>query len=160
MAALRSRCGHYILVLFLLLLKRAVKRLWWFLLSFLFPCLISPVAHWMSTILLHKYTWCGRSGNLECMSEMCCTRLAGNAGPKNCHLGTIAQLCRAASSQQRHVSTIEKKLLNSNMVNFGLLLAQIHLGVRDTPANFNGFRILTALLHGILVVGVSHALRG
>jgi len=39
------------------------------------------------------------SANLECMSEMCCTRLAGNAGPKNLpknrHLGTIAQLCRA-----------------------------------------------------------------
>jgi len=37
------------------------------------------------------------------MSEMCCTWLAGNAGPKKspkiCHLGTIAQLCRAISSQ-------------------------------------------------------------
>ena len=27
-------------------------------------------------------TWCGPSANLECMSEMCCTRLAGNAGRK------------------------------------------------------------------------------
>jgi len=28
-------------------------------------------------------TWCGRpSANLECRSEMCCVRLAGNAGPK------------------------------------------------------------------------------
>jgi len=30
---------------------------------------------------------------------------------KNRHLGTIAQLCRAISSQLRHVSTIEKKLV-------------------------------------------------
>jgi len=45
---------------------------------------------------------------------MCCTRLAGNVGPKKSpkirHLGTIAQLCRAISSQLRHVSTIRRKL--------------------------------------------------
>jgi len=34
---------------------------------------------------------------------------------KNRHLLTIAQLCRAISSQLRHVSTIGKKLLSSNM---------------------------------------------
>ena len=47
----------------------------------------------MSTIL---YTWCGLSANLECRSQICCTRLAGDAGrkksPKIRHLGTIAQL--------------------------------------------------------------------
>jgi len=51
---------------------------------------------------------------VECRSEMCCTRFAGNAGPKkspkNCHLGTIAQICLAISSQLRHISTIGKKL--------------------------------------------------
>jgi len=31
--------------------------------------------------------------------------------PKNRHLGTIAQLCWAISSQVRHVSTIRKKEL-------------------------------------------------
>jgi len=36
-----------------------------------------------------------------------------------------------------------------NMVNFGLLTAEIHLVVWGTPANFNGFRVLAALLHGI-----------
>jgi len=44
---------------------------------------------------------------------MCCMWLAGNAGPKKLpkirHLGTIAQLCQAISSQLRHVSTIGKK---------------------------------------------------
>jgi len=40
MAALRSRCGHYIFAL-------------WFLLSSFFARLISAIADWMSTILPH-----------------------------------------------------------------------------------------------------------
>jgi len=102
---------------------------------------------------------------------MCCTRLAVNAGPKkvakNRHLGTIAQLCRAISLQLRHVSTIGKKLLSSNisstcphnMVNFGSLAAEIVSLLWGTTGNFNGFRVLAALLHGISVVGVSQTLR-
>ena len=61
----------------------------------------------------------------------------------------------------------EKKLLSSNifstcphnMVNFGPLAAEIVSLVWGTPANFNGFRVLAALLHGTLVVGVSQTLR-
>jgi len=49
---------------------------------------------------------------------MCCMRLAENTGrtkiTKNSPC-TIAQLCRAISSQLRHVSTIGKKLSNSNI---------------------------------------------
>jgi len=41
------------------------------------------------------------------------------------------------------------------MANFGLLAAEIVSLVWCTPGNFNGFRVLTALLHGTLVVGVS-----
>jgi len=41
-----------------------------------------------------------------------------------------------------------------NMVNFGPLTAEICWLVWDTPVNFNGFRVLAALLHGTLVVGV------
>ena len=37
------------------------------------------------------------------------------------------------------------------MVNFGPLAAEIGSGVWGTPANFNGFRVLAALLHGTLV---------
>ena len=49
---------------------------------------------------------------------------------KNRHLGTIAQLCRAISSQLRHVSTIGKKLVKQqyllhNMVTFGPLAVKI-----------------------------------
>jgi len=42
-----------------------------------------------------------------------------------------------------------------NMVNFGPLAAEVCWRVCGTPANFNGFCILAALLHGTLVVGVS-----
>ena len=78
---------------------------------------------------------------------------------KNRHLGTIPQLCRAISSQLRHVSTIGKKLVKQqyllymppNMVNFGPLAAEIFSLVWGTPC------VLAALLHGTLVVGVSQA---
>jgi len=57
----------------------------------------------------------------------------------------------------------KNNLLNSNtsstrphnMANFGPLAKEIVSLVWSTPANFNGFRVLAALLHGTLVVGVS-----
>jgi len=60
----------------------------------------------------------------------------------------------------------EKKLLSSrisstclhNMVNVGPLAAEIVSLVWGTPANFNGFRFLAALLHGTQVMGVSQTL--
>jgi len=45
------------------------------------------------------------------------------------------------------------------MVNFGPLAAEIGLPVWGTPDNFNGFRILAALLHGSQVISVSQTLR-
>jgi len=36
-----------------------------------------------------------------------------------------------------------------NMVNFGLLAAEIGWPVWGTPANFNWFRVFAALRHGI-----------
>ena len=83
--------------------------------------------------------------------------------PKNRHLGTIAQICRALSSQLPHISTIGKNTLSSNisstcphnMVNFGPLTAEIVSLVWGTPANFNGFRVLAGLLHGTPELGVS-----
>ena len=45
------------------------------------------------------------------------------------------------------------------MVNFGPLAAEILSLVWGTPANFNAFRVLAALLDGTVVVGVSHTLR-
>ena len=65
------------------------------------------------------------------------------------------------------LSTIGKKLVKQqylptcphNMVNFGSLAAEICWRVWGTPANFNGFRVLAALLHGILVVRISQTLQ-
>jgi len=97
--------------------------------------------------------------------------LAENAGPKKSpkigHLGTIAQLCQAISSRLRHVSTIGKNLLSSNisstcphnMANFSPLAAEIGPVVWGTPPYFNGYRVLATLLHGTLLVGISQTLR-
>ena len=46
-----------------------------------------------------------------------------------------------------------------NMVNFGQLAAEIGPVVWGTPGNFNGFRVLAALMHGSQVVDVSQTLR-
>jgi len=46
-----------------------------------------------------------------------------------------------------------------NTVSFGPLAADIGLPVWGTPVNFNGFRVLAALVHGSQVVGVSQTLR-
>jgi len=94
---------------------------------------------------------------------MCCTRLAGNAGPKNRQKIAIWAPSRNFVGHRES----DKKLLNSNtsptcphnMVNFGPLAAEIGSLVRGTPTNFNWFRVLTALLHGIPAVGVSQTLR-
>jgi len=45
------------------------------------------------------------------------------------------------------------------MVNFSPLAAEIGPVVWSTPANFNGFRVLAALLHGSQVVAVSQTLQ-
>jgi len=95
--------------------------------------------------------------------KICCARLATNTGPKKSpksrHMATIAQLCRAIPSQLRHLSTIGNNVLNSNvfprcphnMANFGPLASEISWRVWGTPANFNRFRVLAALLYGTLV---------
>jgi len=49
--------------------------------------------------------------------------------------------------------------MSHNMLNFGPLAAEIVSLVWGAPGNFKGFRVLAALLHGTLVVGVSQTLR-
>ena len=95
----RKRAGHYILQL-------------WFLSSFFFflwppygigqASIFLPCDFYLSSFLSfllfsspnlsgrrldvyclpYFHTWCGLSANLECMSEMCCMRLAENTGRK------------------------------------------------------------------------------
>ena len=99
----------------------------------------------------------GNFTNLECRSETCCMRLAENTGrqksPSGHHRTTLSGYIFAT----RHISAIGKNLLSSNMsskcphnmVHFGPLAAEIDPVVWGTPANFNGFRVLAALLQGI-----------
>jgi len=131
---------------------------------FLLPFFSSPHLR----CLPYFHTWCGLSANLQCRSEMCCTQLAGNTGCKKLssahHRTTLSGYIFVIEAC---IDNRKKNLLNSNtsstcphnIANFGPLTAEICWGVWGTPANFNGFRVLAALLHGTVVVGVSQTLR-
>jgi len=137
----------------------------WFLLSiFFFSFLAYLSRRRLDVCQLLAHTWCGldaQNAGLKCAAHASLKI----QDAKNCYLRTIALLCWAISSQLGHVSAIGKKLvkhqylptqvLMHKMVNFGPLASGIHSGVWGTPANFNGFRVLAALLHGTLVLGVS-----
>jgi len=101
---------------------------------------------------------------------MCCTRLAeiedakvAKKLPSGHHRTTLSGYIFTTKAG---IGKIGKKLLSSNIssrcphntANFGPLAAEIDPVVWGTPANFNGFRVLAALLHGTLVVGVSQTL--
>jgi len=94
---------------------------------------------------------------------MCFTRLAGNTERKKLpfwhHHTTLSGYMFGTKTC---IDNRKKNLLSSNTsstcpdnMDFGLLTAEICWRVWGTPANFNGFRILAALLHGTLAVGVS-----
>ena len=110
------------------------------------------------------YTWCGLSANLGCRSQTCCTRLAEVQDAKNrqkspsAHHRTTLSGYIFATKARIDSSNISFRCLH-NMVNFGLLAADIGPVVWGTPANFNGFRVLAVLLPGSQVVGVSQTLR-
>ena len=58
------------------------------------------------------------------------------------------------------IAKSEKKLVKQQyLLQMSPLAAEILSGVLGTPANFNGFRVLAALLHNTLVVGVSQTLQ-
>jgi len=148
MVALCNRADHYIFPVISIL----------FLLFFLAQSQRSEIG-----CLPYFHTRCGLCANLECMSEMCCTRLAENTRRKKSPFRHIAQFVRLYLRSRGMYRQSEKSLLNNdtsptcpdNMVNFGLLTAEICWRVWGTPANFYGFHVLTALLHGTLVVGVT-----
>jgi len=159
MAALCNRAGHYIFALWFISI---------FLLSFFF--FSSPNLSGCRLDVYHTSThaWCGPSANLVCRSEMCSTRLAGNTGRKKSpfwrHRTTFSGYIFGTKAC---IDNRKTNFLNSNtsytcpdnMANFGLPTAEICWQVWGTPANFNGFRVLAALLHGTLVVGGSQTLR-
>ena len=102
------------------------------------------------------------------MSEMCCTRLAEYTRRKK--IAILASSHKFVGLYLRSWGMYRqsgKKFLNAdtsstcpdNMVDFGPLTAETCWRVWGTPANFNDFRVLAALLHGTLVLGVSQTLR-
>ena len=146
-AALRSRCGYYILSCFFFLL-----------LSFFFHRLISSrrldvyhtSTHGVALVRIYNAGLkCAARGSLEMQD------------PKNRQKITIwAPSHTFDGLYLRNEGTHrqpEKQLLNSNvspicphnMANFGPLVAEILSLVWGTPANFNGFRVLAAILYGI-----------
>jgi len=95
----------------------------------------------------------------------CRTQKIAKKSPSAHHRTTLSGYIFATKAR---IDNRKKNLLNSNiytpdvptiMVNFGLLAVAIDPVVWGTPANFNGFRVLAALLHGSQVVGVSQTLR-
>jgi len=126
MAALWNRAGHYVFVLWFLLFPLAYSQ----------PSQIGCLPYTHDVALVRIY-----DAGPKCT---CCKWLAENTGRKNSpkirHLRTIAQLCRAISSQLRHASRIGKNLLNSkspprphNMVNVSPLMADIVSLVWEHP---------------------------
>ena len=84
--------------------------------------------------------------------------------PSGHHRTTLSGYIFATTS---HIDNRKKNFLSSNisttcfhnMANFGPVAAEISLVVWGTPANFNGFRVLAALLHCTPVLGVGQTLR-
>jgi len=106
------------------------------------------------------------NANLECRSDMCCTRLAEytvrtkdakrtQKTPSEDHRTTLSGyifITKACIDSQKK-SLLNR--LNSNisstcphsMVSFGPQMASIGWRVWGTPVNFNGFRVSASLLH-------------
>jgi len=158
-AVLNSRCEHYIFVLFL-----SSSSFFPF-----FSCLISAVADWMSTILLCMvWPYCKFRIQVWNMLHTACwkcrTQKIGKKSPYAHHHTTLLSYILATKAC---INNRKKNLLNSNIsstcphnvANFDPLVAEVDWWVWGTPANFNGFRVLAALLHGTLVVDISQTLR-
>jgi len=156
MVALCNRADHYIFALS-------------FVLSSFFPRLISAVADWMSaSAILPHMVWI--SANLECRAEMCCARLAGNAGPKNRQKFAIwapshnfVGLCLRKARIDNRKKFVKQQYLLYMSSQYGELRPTNGLdrftSLGHPCKNFNGFRVLAALLHGTPVVGVIQTLR-
>jgi len=132
MAALHSRCGHYIFVL-------------WCLSSFFIPRLISAIAHWMSArgVAVVRI--------LECRSEMCCTRLAGNAGPKSSPSGHRRTTLSGYIFATKVLINNRKKIVKQQY----LLHMSSQYGEWTSAGPTNGWDLLASFGHPIIFQRVS-----
>jgi len=104
------------------------------------------------------------------MSETSCTRLAANAGrkkivknlPSGHHRTNLSGYIFTPKARIDNGKNLLSSNMSSrcphNMVYLGPA-AEIGLPVWGIPANFNGFRVLTALLQGSQILSVSQTLR-
>jgi len=92
------------------------------------------------------------------------TQKVAKTSPSGHHHTTLSGYIFATKAR---IDNRKKNLLSINIssrcprntANFGSLAAEIDPVVWGTPANFNGFCVLAALLYGTLVVGVSQTLQ-
>jgi len=122
--------------------------------------------------LPYFHTMCGLSANLECRSEVSCTRLtekyrmqniAKNLPPGH-HCTTLLGCIFATKAC---IDNRKENLLNSNvsctcphnMANFSPLTAESFDQFLGTLANFNGFRVLALLLQRRHSPEANHTLR-
>ena len=102
--------------------------------------------------LLHAARWKHRTqkSRQKSPSGNHCTSLSGYI---------FATKARIDNRKKNLLSSNMSSTCPHNMVNFGLLAAEIVLPVWGIPAGFNGLRVLGALLHSSKVVSVSQTLR-
>jgi len=161
MTALCNRAGHYIFILWCLLLS--------VYLSIFFPRLISAVTDWMSAILPHMvWPYCEFKMQVWNMLHIARCKYRTQKIVRNLPSGhhrttLLGYIC----ATKAHIDNWKKNLLSSNisstyphkMMNFGALAAEIGPVVWGTPANFSGFCVLAALRHGTPALGVRQTLR-
>ena len=161
--AAHKGCHHILLLWFLLMValcnrcRRYIFALWF--LSIYFPRLISGAADWMSAILWHMlWPYCEFRMQvwnvLRAARWKCRTQKVAIWAPSHNFVGLFATKERIDNRKKNLLSSNISSTCPHNMVNFGPLAAEICWRVWGTPANFNRFRILAALLHCTLVVGV------
>ena len=129
-----------------------------FYLLSVFPRLISAVADWMSAVLPHMvWPYCEFKMQVWNMLHVARwkyrTQKSRQKSPSR-HRRTI--LSGYIFATKAHIDNRKNVLCSNmssicphNMANFGPLTAEIGSGEWGTPANFNWFRVLAALLHGI-----------
>jgi len=101
---------------------------------------------------------------LHVARRKCRTQKSRQKSPSGHHRTTLLGYIFATKAR---IDNRKKNLLSSNIsstcphnvVNFSPLAAEIVSLVWGTPGNFNGFRVMAALLHDTLVVGVIQTLQ-
>jgi len=160
MASLWNMAGHYIFVLWFLLSV--------YLLSSFFLAYFQPS---QTGCLPYFHTWCGLCSNLGCRSETCCTRLAENTRCKKIaknsasghhHTTLSGSVFATKTCIDNQKKLVKQQYLPLMSLQYGEPTSGWDLLVSlGYPSKFQRVSrlVLAALLHGIVVVGVSQTLQ-